>query len=151
MNAHQRPTRTRQLVLIGFTLILALALPRPSGAAEKHEGETPQEVDRPAALNLGEYSLREVRGAEGTKIRLDFTLYARVDYESLDQMERLHKMLKHRVREQVLIATRLCDTKEFQEPDLIRMKRRILTRLKRALPQLAIQELYFREFAYFLD
>ena len=123
------------------------AADEPSQSKNAVEDEDPETI----GLSLGQYSLRDVRGAEGAKIRIDFSLYATFDSEKLKFSKRLLKQYENRVRDQVIMAVRLCDTKDFQEAELQRVKRRILLRLKRAAPKLEIQQLHFHEFTFFLD
>ena len=138
-----------------FALLLAMlfTLCAPSVAiAEEAVEETEAEpAPAPSAIDLGFYSLRDVRSAEDEKFRLNFALQARVEPDKLYEMEQFQKKSEHRIREQVLIAVRLSESKDFQEPKLMRLKRRIMMRLKRVLPNLEIQELYISEFGYFVD
>jgi hypothetical protein len=50
------------------------------------------------------------------------------------------------LRDLVITATRLTPLNAFQEPDLATFRRRILMRLRRALPELTVEDLYFSEF-----
>ena len=59
-----------------------------------------------------------------------------------------HLVAKHqqKVRDNVIIATRLAPLNVFQEPDLAKFRRRILIRLRRNLPELAFENLYISDF-----
>lgn len=141
--------RTSRWAPVALALVLIVTA---SGAEQANQKDKDQEQSPPPmALELGEYSLREVRGAEGEKLRVEFVLYASVDPKFYDQIKTLHKKLKHRVREQVLIAARMCETKDFLEPGLERLKRRIMLRMKRTLPLMRFEALHLYDYSYFSD
>lgn len=148
------PTATTRTLLIALTLA---ALATPTGAvaaqaegAKEAANEAPAETSA-SAVSLGEYSIRDLRTVEGTTLRINFQLYASVDADEAKSAVKEVEEHQHRIRNEVLIAIRLCEQHEFQEPDLDRVRRRILARLNRALPNLPIEKLLVGEFEYFND
>jgi hypothetical protein len=53
---------------------------------------------------------------------------------------------RQKLRDQVITATRLAPLAIFEEADLATFRRRILVRLRRALPQLEFDDLYISDF-----
>jgi hypothetical protein len=83
---------------------------------------------------------------EAQKCTVRFVLYASVDEKQREEMRHLATEHEQKVRDIVLVATRLAPLNVFQEPDLARFRRRILIRLRRNLPELAIDNLYISDF-----
>ena len=75
-----------------------------------------------------------------------FILYATVKKEEFKTAQRLVEEHRQKIRDLVITATRLAPLIVFQEPDLAAFRRRILVRLRRAMPELAIDELYVSDF-----
>jgi hypothetical protein len=61
-------------------------------------------------------------------------------------MRQLAEDRKHKIRDQVITVSRLVPLAHFDEPDLKSFRRRILLRLRRAVPQLAIVDVYVSDF-----
>ena len=53
---------------------------------------------------------------------------------------------QHKIRDQVITATRLVPLVEFDQADLASFRRRILLRLRRTLPELKIDDVYVSNF-----
>lgn len=141
--------------LIGLALA-ALAGPagaaKPATAPSERTGSSPTQADgSTSAVSLGEYTISDLRAVEGAKLRIHFELYAYVDGKGAGSLRGKVEEYKHRIRNEVLIAIRLCDQSDFQEPDLDHVRRRILARLNRSLPALPIERLLVGAFEYFVD
>ena len=95
---------------------------------------------------LGEYRIRSYYPVDAQKSTVRFSLYATVKDERFDDTKQLVEENRQKVRDQILVATRLSPLSVFQEPGLETFRRRILIRLRRALPELEISELYFSDF-----
>lgn len=136
--------------VLGF---LTMLLPTPAAAAANGADaeETVEEPPAPVGVSLGSYYFREVRGTEGTKTRLSFSLYASVEQEHEAAFREILKAHEGRIRDQVITSLRLTETRDLNEPDLTRVRRRMLLRLRRTLPQLKIENLHFREFTLMAD
>lgn len=129
---------------------LAVLLIADPAVGAKPDDEAAEEVVIDGVL-IGDFMFRGIRGAEGVKTRLSFSLYAAVDNAERDQFERVLEQRRHRIREQVITAIRLTKTSDLQEPSLARLKRRILMRLRRTSPGLPIHDLHFRQLALMFD
>jgi hypothetical protein len=97
-------------------------------------------------IRLGEFKVRTDYPVEAQKCTVRFVLYASVDENERDEMRRLVAKHGQKVRDNVIIATRLAPLNVFQEPDLARFRRRILIRLRRNLPELTLDNLYISDF-----
>ena len=139
--------RAGALCAAAWGIALAEAVAAPT---EEHEEQT-DETSEIRGVLLGDFFFRDIRGAEGIKTRLSFSLYASVSEEHEGEFRRLLEKRRHRVREQVITAIRLTATADLQQPSLDRLKRRILMRLRRTSPGLGIGELHFREFTLLFD
>lgn len=139
---------------ISVTLLWLLMLAAsPAMGADEPAKEEAAEPTTEAVL-LGRFSIRDMRAAEGVKLRLNFALYAEVDSseaEQVEQIERLIERRKNRVRNEVIIAVRTAEQSDFQEPGLERLRRRIFVRLRRTEPRLPVKKLLIGEFEYFTD
>jgi hypothetical protein len=99
-----------------------------------------------SGVELGEYRIRAYYPVETKRSTVTFTLHAIVSSENLAEFERLLEHRRQKVRDQVIVATRLAPLADFDDPDLKQFRRRILLRLHRALPELAIDDIYVSDF-----
>lgn len=130
-----------------FGLLVAL----PAAAADPKAADDIAPPPPLKAVELGRFSIRDLRPAEGVKLRLAFTLYANVEAESFERTAGLVEKRRHRIRNAVLTAIRTAEQSDFQQPGLERLRRRVFVRLQRVEPQLPVQELLIGEFEYFVD
>ena len=133
-----------------FTALTLIAIASPAiagGTSAPAAGKAP--VVR--AVSVGEYMISDLRAAEGAKLRISFELYIDADDEHLDELHAMVGDYRHRIRSEVIVAIRTSEQTDFEEPGLDRMRRRILARLKRALPELPIDKLYVGAFQYFSE
>jgi hypothetical protein len=97
-------------------------------------------------VDLGEYLVHTYYPVEAQKSVVSFKLFATVKKEDAAEFNRLLKHRLNKVRDQVIIATRLVPVADFNDPELASLRRRILLRLRRTLPELAIQDAYLGDF-----
>jgi hypothetical protein len=95
---------------------------------------------------LGDYRIRSYYQVDAQKSTVRFSLFATVKDEHFVAMKGLVEEHRQKVRDQVIMATRLAPLSVFQEPDLATFRRRILVRLRRVIPELTIEDLYVSEF-----
>lgn len=144
---------------VAFAAALALCCQSFAGghgakpATESHgghggHGEHGGEAANPDShgIPLGEYRIRSYYPVDAQKSTVRFSLYATVKDERFAESKQLVEEHRQKLRDQILTATRLAPLSAFQEPDLESFRRRILVRLRRALPELEIEELYLSEF-----
>lgn len=97
-------------------------------------------------VSLGDYRIRSYYQVDAQKGTIRFSLFATVKGEHFDEMQRLVEEHRQKLRDLVIMATRLAPLAVFQEPDLATFRRRVLVRLRRAIPDLKIEDLYLSEF-----
>lgn len=129
------------------TLAGAAKGPEPSRPATAESADAPT----PDAVPLGDFRLRELRAAEGTTIRIAFTAYAAAPADQAKRLRKLLKTRRHRVRDAILTAVRLCEQHDFQEPGLERFRRRIWLRLDQTCPELGVEQLLIGGFEYMTE
>jgi len=122
--------------------------------ARSHEagGETEATHEEAASestvrgVALGEYQIRSYYPVEAQKSTVHFVLYASVENDRFAATQRFVDEHQHKVRDQVITATRLAPLAEYDEADLAAFRRRIVMRLRRMLPELAIDDVYVTDF-----
>jgi hypothetical protein len=142
-----------------ITVVVALAVRTASGAhghaAESSATNVSEHAESAAepepgkaiqGVSLGEYRIRSYYHVDAQKSTVRFSLFATVKTEHFAEIEHLVEEHRQKLRDQVIMATRLAPLTVFQEPDLATFRRRILLRLRRAIPELAIDDLYVSEF-----
>lgn len=120
-----------------------------SGHGDSHaEGHGEAEADDPnsTGIKLGEFSIRAYYPVESQKSSATFTLYATAAEDKLAQSRQLLAHRKHKVRDQIILAARLVPLADFNEPDLVSFRRRIVLQLRRTLPELSIDNVYISDF-----
>jgi hypothetical protein len=115
-----------------------------SKSTESEAGEAPEATG--AGIKLGAFKIRSDYPAEAQKSTVRFVLYATVSGDHFADMERLAEEHQQKIRDEIIIATRLTPLSLFEEPDLAVFRRRILIRLRRTLPDLTIDRLYVTDF-----
>jgi hypothetical protein len=115
----------------------------PAAAETKVEDEAGKEIH---GVSLGEYRIRSYYQVDAQKSTVRFSLFATVKDEHLRDVQRLVEEHRQKLRDQVIMATRLSPLAVFQEADLATFRRRVFVRLRRAIPELTIEDLYVSEF-----
>jgi hypothetical protein len=144
---------------LGSICVLALAVMlglAGSALASGHEASTAgsaheTQSDGSAApagqgIDLGEYRIRTHYPVQAQKSIVRFVLYATALSDRTAETRDLIANRRHKVRDQVITATRMVPLSEFDEPELTSFRRRILLRLRRTMPELAIEGLYVSSF-----
>jgi hypothetical protein len=114
--------------------------------AEGGHGEPEHSDVKSSGIKLGEFKIRSDYPAEAQKSTVRFVLFATVDAEHYGETERLAALHQQKIRDEIIITTRLTPLGIFQESDLATFRRRILIRLRRTLPELNIDQLYVSDF-----
>jgi hypothetical protein len=133
-------------------IVSTAGVSRASGhGAPSHAEEEPAEaVDysglKTRGIDLGEYRIRAYYPVDAQKSTVRFVLHVAVASERYAQLQRLADAHEHKLRDQVITATRMSPLAIFDEPGLESFRRRVYLRLRRALPELAIDDVYVSEF-----
>jgi hypothetical protein len=99
------------------------------------------------AIKLGEFKIRTSNSALSRKDSVAFILHATVKSEDYETFDHLYRHRKNKVRDQIVIATRLVPMEDYDDPELKKFRRRVLLRLRRSLPELPIDEVYISDFS----
>jgi hypothetical protein len=120
------------------------------GAAAHAPDEAADDVDysglKTRGIDLGEYRVRAYYPVDAQKSTVRFVLHASVSSERYPEMQRLIDLHTNKLRDQVITATRMSPLAIFDEPGLEIFRRRVFLRLRRALPELTIDDVYVSEF-----
>lgn len=150
---HQLPRIARAaMAVVALSLILGLTSSVAAAADTPIDSAPGAATDAPAAgsslegVELGEFQVRTYYPVEAQKSDVSFTLYATVKSDEAAKFEQLLENRRHKVRDEVIIATRLVPLADFNDPGLEAFRRRVLLRLRRSLPELEIQDAYLSDF-----
>jgi hypothetical protein len=135
-------------VLLGSTNGWASEVQKKSAEATTEPQATaqPNSSDELRGVSLGEFRIRSYYPVDAQKSTVRFTLFAAVKDENFAGAQRLVEEHRQMLRDQILTATRLAPLATFQEPDLRTFRRRVLLRIRRALPELEVVDLYVSDF-----
>jgi hypothetical protein len=99
------------------------------------------------AIKLGEFNIRVFHSVSTRKDTVSFVVHATVKKDDYQTFERLYGHHKNKVRDQVVVATRLVPVEDYDDPELKKFRRRIMLRLRRSMPELPIEDLYLSDFS----
>jgi len=158
----------RQYVILrlGAVLLLGISLAGPVSAQEAAEqrtapagnvvvdaaqqtdkGATDEESRRPT-VDLGKFKIHDLRPTRNVTAKLTFSMHLAFSSTlSKQQVTRLEHW-QHRLRDQVIIAIRTLEIKEFQDPDLSRLRRKILIRVNRLFRAKLAEEVLLTEYLF---
>lgn len=118
--------------------------------AKHGEGEATGEDSADAnigGIKIGEFKIRSDYPVEAQKSTVRFVLFAAVKADSSTEMRHVVEEHEQKLRDLIITTTRLLPLIVFEEPDLATFRRRLLVRVRRALPQLAVDNLYVTDFS----
>jgi hypothetical protein len=97
-------------------------------------------------VELGEYHIKAYYPVQAQKSTVRFVLHAKVPAERYQEVAEIVSTRINRLRDQVIIATRMTPLSLFDEPGLDSFRRRILMRLKRTVPELEVDDILVSDF-----
>ncbi|MBN1852393.1 MAG: hypothetical protein JW829_06700 [Pirellulales bacterium] len=103
------------------------------------------------SVNLGEFRIREPRPIENQKIDIQFAIQAVVRQADKKRVEKFISQQQNTIRDQIILAVRSADSPEFDEPQLVMLRHRILLRLADMLGERLIQDLYVTDYHCQID
>jgi hypothetical protein len=118
----------------------------PADAKPPKTGGEQKSTDQAHGIELGKFDVRMHRAVPSQSNRVAFTLYAAVQPDEAKHFEQLLDRRQNKVREQVIVSTRLVSVEDFDDADFTKFRRRVLLRLHRTLPELAIDNVYVSDF-----
>lgn len=104
-------------------------------------------ADGTRAVKLGEFRIRVFHAVSSRKDTVAFVLHAVVGKKEFETFERLYGHRKNKVRDQVVVATRLVPIDDYDDPELNKFRRRIMLRLRRTVLELPIEDVVVSEFS----
>lgn len=143
-------------------IVFAIAVAGPIGsrarASSEHEGGEAADKAEPAdvseesadgsrAVKLGEFAVRVYHTISSRKDKVSFVLHAVVNKDNFETFEHYYSHRQNRVRDQIVVATRLVPIDDYDDPELKKFRRRIVLRLRRTLPELPIDDVYLSDFS----
>jgi len=99
-----------------------------------------------SGLELGEYRIRAYYPDKSQKSTVTFALYASATKDKLGESQHFLENHLNKMRDQVIVVTRLMPLGDFDDPELKNFRRRILLQLRRTLPELSIENVYVSDF-----
>lgn len=99
-----------------------------------------------SGIKIGEFDIRTSRAAPSQKHRVKFALYAKVSNDQFQMSRTRVNHERNKIREQVIVATRLVPPEDYDDPELKKLRRRIQLRLRRMLPEFQIEEILVSDF-----
>ena len=157
----QMPRQIFRAPLAALALALAFCGPSsaPARASGGHGEHAPAKADADAdevsdesadgtrAIKIGEFSIRVFHTVSTRKDNVSFIVHAVVSKDDFEAFARSYGHRKNKVRDQIVVATRLVPIDDYDDPELKKFRRRILLRLHRTLPELPIDDVYLSDFS----
>jgi len=146
----------QRLRLIGSLTVAMLLLSTSATFAQeekpaKTEAEKTEDVEleeiRPS-IELGLFRVRDYRPTRNETIKMIFQMHIALNESATEQTAKQLKQWKHRLRNQVLIAVRLSERKDFLETDLSKFRHLIQIRINRLLKANLVDEVLLTEFTF---
>ena len=115
---------------------------------EKGNTEESETANHNLAFDLGRFVIKEVHPTrnETTKVSFEahFSMASVITEADLENLQ----YWKHRLRDQIIIAIRTAHPKDFQEPELVRLRRIILFRAQQLLKAPLVENILLSEFTF---
>lgn len=126
------------------------AAEKPKSSSTSNEAEVAEQPGR-CAFKLGEFRIKNFRPVEREKVTLDFTVFIEVEEGQRERFEQAWHSREHRVRNQIITSARLVPPNQFDDPTLHALRRRIYLRLRRAVPELPVGQVFISDFSYIVE
>jgi hypothetical protein len=155
-SGHRQRNARWALCLLASLLLAGMADPPAALGAKDGATSSSKLADTPAepsryAFKLGEFRLKNFRPVEREKVTLEFTVYVEIDAAQQQRFKHVWQYREHRVRNQIITSARLVPPNEFDDPALQALRRRIYLRLRRAVPELPLGEVFVSDFSYIVE
>lgn len=99
-------------------------------------------------VDLGQFTVTAYQPVSNTTVRIDFHLYGTVGVEDQTTFEEAWLENTHRLRDQVIVTVRGCETTELTDAGLGLIKRKILEKTNRTLGKPLLQAVIFSDFSF---
>ncbi len=140
-----------------IAILLALqgyVLPSPVAAESGNNADAAVSDDSAKAeqarpiFDLGRFQIQEMRPTRNETAKITFAMHLALSPTIGQPVVSQLEHWRHRLRDQVIIAVRVADTKDFSEPGLDRLRRMILLRVNRLFKALLVEDIFFAEFTF---
>ena len=144
-----RLTAFFRTILLTLLFAVTPASAQDATKADPAAGEdTAEEEVRTPTLELGSFKINDLRPTRNETARLTFTLHLAFSKDLTEKQVEQFEKWKHRLRDQVITAVRVSEMKDFQEPNLGRLRRRILIRVNRLLKRKLAEEVLVTKYLF---
>ncbi len=123
------------------------ATPASADSTAAETAEAAEESVRPT-FDLGKFKINDLRPTRNETAKLTFTLHLAFSKNLTPSQVAQLEPWKHRLRDQVITAVRISQIKDFQQPDLGRLRRKILIRINRLLQANLTEEVLMTEYLF---
>ena len=154
---HYSPKTSLRIALVATLFALAFQAP-PTQAQTPGElasaggtttpTPTPQQESVRPMLDLGHFKINDLRPTRNETAKLTFKLHLAFPKDLSKAQAAQLEHWKHRLRDQVITAIRITPTKDFQQPDLSRLRRKILLRVNRLFQAKLAEEVLLTEYIF---
>jgi hypothetical protein len=142
----------RWLFVVSLVISVSSAAPlqaqTPNEPASAESDATNEEEVPTPTLDLGSFKINDLRPTRNETARLTFTLHLAFSKELTENQVAQLDNWKHRLRDQVITAVRISEMKDFQEPDLDKLRRRVLIRVNRLLKAKLAEEVLVTKYLF---
>ncbi|MEM9660530.1 MAG: hypothetical protein AAF961_19365 [Planctomycetota bacterium] len=120
--------------------------PAAESAPADGEASAAEETPQPKLFGLGEFHVRDLRPTRNETVDVRFSLYTVMSADASDAFVAALPHWRQRLRDQAIVAVRLCETNDFIEPGLDRLQQIIRLRINRTLGWPAVEQIYLNDF-----
>ncbi|NOZ39492.1 MAG: hypothetical protein GXP24_04615 [Planctomycetes bacterium] len=111
------------------------------------DSDVENEKVRPT-LDLGKFKINDLRPTRNETAKVTFSLHLAFSQNLSEAQVTQLERWKHRLRDQVITAIRITPTKDFQEPNLGHLRRKILVRVNRLFQAKIAEEVLLTEYLF---
>lgn len=122
-----------------------------SGDASPGDSSSAPSAPPPVTVELGEIVLAQVRPLENSTLHVRFDPRAVASAANAERLKNALTKHRHQARDQVIVAVRAAESWEFDEPDLHKLRRRILLRLNRWLDAPLVEDVLLTDYRFRVD
>lgn len=145
--------RVIRFVLAAILGLFAFANPAQAqdpGQTDSADAEVSEAEKEPLRqiLDLGSFRIKDHRPTRNETAKVTFKMHLAFTSELTEKQVEQLQSWKHRLRNQVIITIRTLDLKEFQEPDLASLRRKVLIRINRLFKAKLAEEVLLTQYLF---
>jgi len=143
--------RSLSVMLIALGTLGSRVAVAQNATIEDSAAESAAEEEFPLTLDLGRFIIKELRPTRNETLKITFAIHLKISPAGGKDLVKKLEFWKHRLRDQVIVAVRTAETTDFREPNLHRLRRRMLLRVNRMLKNSIISEILLSEFTFSIE